>query len=120
MDAYLKQNHFLPDINNEYQQKDDTYKANLASLKNLVLFRFEKDVTVVPLDSAWFSFFDGEKLLSMNETDLYLVSLQMAKGDTLAKCWFTQYFYELTIFELRSCNQPDMQCKKYGGWFSTL
>lgn len=48
MDDYLSDNIFLPDINNERAQKNATYADNLASLRRLVLFRFEKEYTVVP------------------------------------------------------------------------
>ena len=48
MDDYLASNIFLPDINNEREVKIATYADNLASLERLVLYRFEKEYTVVP------------------------------------------------------------------------
>lgn len=48
MDEYLSDNIFLPDINNERAEKNATYAENLASLRRLVLFRFENEYTVVP------------------------------------------------------------------------
>ena len=48
MDDYLASNIFLPDINNEREVKNATYADNLASLERLVLYRFEKEYTVVP------------------------------------------------------------------------
>jgi Palmitoyl protein thioesterase len=48
MDDYLASNIFLPDINNERDVKNATYADNLASLERLVLYRFEKEYTVVP------------------------------------------------------------------------
>lgn len=48
LDEYLSANVFLPDINNEREQKNATYADNLASLQRLVLYRFEKEYTVVP------------------------------------------------------------------------
>merc|ERR1711916_421201 len=45
--GYLKYNEFLADINNELPTKNATYKANLMSLENLVLIKFEKDTVVV-------------------------------------------------------------------------
>lgn len=48
MDDYLTGNIFLPDINNEREVKNATYADNLASLQRLVLYRFEKEYTVVP------------------------------------------------------------------------
>ena len=73
LDNYLAANPFLPDINNERPAKNALYKDNFSSLERLVLFRFSKDVTVVPMDSAWFSWYNGTRLLSMQETDLYQV-----------------------------------------------
>jgi hypothetical protein len=45
LEAYLQNNIFLPDINNEREDKDSTYADNLASLTRLVLYRFEEDTT---------------------------------------------------------------------------
>ena len=73
IDLYLKYNIFLADINNDRAEKNLLYKENLASLRRLVLFRFRDDITVVPRDSAWFSFYNGTRLLTMEETDLYKV-----------------------------------------------
>ncbi|KAG2434217.1 hypothetical protein HXX76_007943 [Chlamydomonas incerta] len=70
---YLAANPFLPDINNERGPgaRNPLYADNLASLSRLVLFRFSDDVMVVPRDSAWFSFFDGERLVPLQEQPLY-------------------------------------------------
>lgn len=54
-DQYHKYNPFLPDINNEKEEKNLQYAKNLASLDELVLYRFAEDTTVVPRDSSWFS-----------------------------------------------------------------
>ncbi|CAI2173438.1 5408_t:CDS:2 [Funneliformis geosporum] len=71
LDTYLKKNIFLPDINNEIF-KNETYKANLRSLNKLVLIRFTKDNTVVPKDSAWFSFYDTKgELLDLFHQPIY-------------------------------------------------
>ncbi|KAK9829239.1 hypothetical protein WJX72_004713 [[Myrmecia] bisecta] len=71
LDKYLAHNPFLPDINNELDVQNLQYKANLLTLDRLVLFRFKDDVTVIPRDSAWFGFFDGQQLLPMEQTPLY-------------------------------------------------
>jgi hypothetical protein len=42
----------------------EQYRANLASLRRLVLWQFDDDVTVVPKESSHFAFFDGEQLVS--------------------------------------------------------
>lgn len=70
-DKYLAHSQFLADINNERQQKSQQYKDNMLSLQQLVLVRFSEDVLVVPKDSAWFGYWDGTRLQSMTETDLY-------------------------------------------------
>ena len=73
IDKYFEKSIFLADINNERQGgvKNQQYKTNLASLSNLVLFRFTNDTTVVPRDSAWFSFFNGSSLVPLEEQALY-------------------------------------------------
>jgi hypothetical protein len=47
LEAYMYSNIFLPDINNEREDKDSSYADNLASLTRLVLYRFEDDTTGV-------------------------------------------------------------------------
>lgn len=75
LDSYYKNSIFLADVNveSETQQPgtEKFYKKNLLALQRLVLFQFDNDVTVVPKESAHFGFFDGEKLLDMEDTDLY-------------------------------------------------
>lgn len=71
LDAYIRNNIFLPDINNEKEDKSSQYADNLASLQRLVLFRFDEDTTVVPRDSAWFSFWDGKQTVPVFEQDLF-------------------------------------------------
>ncbi|PNH12249.1 Palmitoyl-protein thioesterase 1, partial [Tetrabaena socialis] len=73
LDEYLTANPFLPDINNERgpAARNPLYAANLATLERLVLLRFADDETVVPRDSAWFSFFDGERVVPLREQPLY-------------------------------------------------
>jgi palmitoyl-protein thioesterase len=48
IDAYLRYNIFLPDINNERDDKNTNYADNLAALQRLVLFRFDEDTTGGP------------------------------------------------------------------------
>jgi hypothetical protein len=45
IDSYLLYNIFLPDINNERDDKNTNYADNLAALQRLVLFRFDEDTT---------------------------------------------------------------------------
>ena len=80
-DKYLAHSQYLADINNERQQKSQQYKDNMLSLQQLVLVRFSEDVLVVPKDSAWFGYWDGMRLQSMTETDLYQVCLLLQLGN---------------------------------------
>ncbi|EGX88730.1 palmitoyl-protein thioesterase precursor [Cordyceps militaris CM01] len=54
LDAYLEGSRFLADINNEREEKNAGYKANLAVLTKFVMFLFEDDTMVHPPESSWF------------------------------------------------------------------
>ncbi|KAK9914923.1 hypothetical protein WJX75_002329 [Coccomyxa subellipsoidea] len=71
LSQYEKHNIFLADINNDRPAKNSTYKDNLASLQRFVMFRFTEDITIVPRESAWFGFYNGTQLLTMQDTALY-------------------------------------------------
>uniref|UniRef100_A0A7S1WZU8 Palmitoyl-protein thioesterase 1 n=2 Tax=Tetraselmis chuii TaxID=63592 RepID=A0A7S1WZU8_9CHLO len=73
MEEYLKSSIFLADINNERPVKNATYAAKFKELEALVLVRFTEDTTVVPRDSAWFSWWnaDGTRVVGMKDTPLY-------------------------------------------------
>mmetsp|Transcript_20004 Transcript_20004/g.50763 ORF Transcript_20004/g.50763 Transcript_20004/m.50763 type:complete len:310 (+) Transcript_20004:53-982(+) len=71
MDEYLRSNIFLPDINNEKAARNAQYARNLASLEQLVLYRFANDTTVVPRDSAWFALFDGTAVVALEDQPIY-------------------------------------------------
>lgn len=73
IDLYYEKSIFLADINNERKggAKNGQYKENLASLSNLVLFRFTNDTTVVPRDSAWFSWFNGSSLVPLEDQPIF-------------------------------------------------
>ncbi|KAI9002910.1 alpha/beta-hydrolase [Hyaloraphidium curvatum] len=94
-DEYLEKVKFLPDINNEGEEKNDVYKKNLASLDKLVLIMFTNDTTVIPKESAWFSFYDlsEEKVLTpMRDLPIYkedwigLKALDKAKKIDFVEC----------------------------------
>lgn len=71
--SYKANNIFLADINNDRDTKNSLYKDNLSTLDKFVMFRFQHDTTVVPRDSAWFAWYNGTQLLTMNQTALYQV-----------------------------------------------
>jgi len=55
MERYLATNHFMTSINNEIPARfNQTYKDNLLALEGLVLVLFDRDKTVVPMESGWF------------------------------------------------------------------
>ena len=74
--SYKARNIFLADINNDRDTKNTLYRDNLSTLEKFVMFRFKHDTTVVPRDSAWFAWYNGTQLLTMNQTALYQVSTQ--------------------------------------------
>jgi palmitoyl-protein thioesterase len=52
MDAYLKYNEFLADINNEYSVKNSDYSKRLTSLNRFIMVQFAEDTMVVPKESS--------------------------------------------------------------------
>lgn len=54
-EEYLEKSNFLADINNEREDKNGTYKENIASLDKFVMYMFEEDMTVIPKESGWFA-----------------------------------------------------------------
>lgn len=56
-EEYLEHSNFLADINNEREQKNETYKEKLSKglLGKFVMFIFEDDKTVIPKESGWFA-----------------------------------------------------------------
>ena len=69
---YLAGSMFLADINNERPSKNETYAPSLARLHRFIAFRFDRDITVVPRDSAWFADVDADgRLVGMRDTELF-------------------------------------------------
>lgn len=72
---YLEHAQFLPDINNERQAKNGTYRRNFGSLETLVLVRAKHDTMVFPSFSEWFGVYatgSYSHVLPYNETSWYL------------------------------------------------
>ncbi|OZJ02023.1 hypothetical protein BZG36_05227 [Bifiguratus adelaidae] len=63
LEAYLKNNIFLPDINNELPAKNSTYAKHLQRLHTFVMIQFDKDITVKPAGSAWFDYYNASGIL---------------------------------------------------------
>jgi len=73
-DEYVADCVFLPDINNEGDQKNETYKQNLISLNKFALVQFTEDTMVQPIASEWFGFYvDGQDKTTqpLQQTQLY-------------------------------------------------
>lgn len=70
---YLEHSNFLADINNERVLKNVTYKENLASLSNFVMYLFEDDTTVIPKESGWFSYTNASsgEVVGLREREIY-------------------------------------------------
>jgi palmitoyl-protein thioesterase len=58
---YLNSSVFLADINNERNEKNNTYKENLMTLANFVMVMFEYDTMVEPKESEWFQFYSPDE-----------------------------------------------------------
>lgn len=64
----------MADINNEREQKNETYKANLVRLRNFVMIEWEQDGTIHPTISQRFGFFvpgQAKEVLTLRQTELY-------------------------------------------------
>eukprot|EP01024_Parvocaulis_polyphysoides_P020027 TRINITY_DN191_c1_g2_i6.p2 TRINITY_DN191_c1_g2~~TRINITY_DN191_c1_g2_i6.p2 ORF type:complete len:134 (-),score=10.53 TRINITY_DN191_c1_g2_i6:43-444(-) len=69
--AYLSNSVFLAEINNDKTSKNKTYAQNLATLEKFVMVKFENDTMVVPKESAWFGYYNGSQLLTLQEQEIY-------------------------------------------------
>ncbi|ROT43036.1 palmitoyl-protein thioesterase [Sodiomyces alkalinus F11] len=68
---YLENSNFLADINNEREEKNATYAANMARLENFVMYMFEDDTTVIPKETAWFEEVNGTEVVPLRARQLY-------------------------------------------------
>jgi len=109
LEDYLYYSQFLADINNERDQKNQTYKKNMLSLNSFLLVASpDYDEIVVPRTSPWFDFFfpnSESKVQNFNDTDMY-------KGDFFG----LKSLFESNRLLIRSANCshmdfPDNSCK---------
>jgi palmitoyl-protein thioesterase len=73
-DEYLQYSVFLADINNNRDQKNQTYKQNLMTLQNFVMVQFLNDTMVQPKESEWFGFYNpgqDKTIFTLQESQLY-------------------------------------------------
>lgn len=92
--AYISENIFLPDINNALPVKNNTYKANLASLNAFVMVKFTQDSMVQPRESEWFEFYapgQDTEIVPLRNSTLYQEDwLGLAKLDTAGRLHFLE------------------------------
>jgi palmitoyl-protein thioesterase len=71
--SYIKNSIFLPDLNNEKENKNKNYKNRFGSLDKLVLIKFSNDTMVVPKESEWFEFYgeNEDKVINLQESKFY-------------------------------------------------
>ncbi|RDA83688.1 hypothetical protein CP532_0029 [Ophiocordyceps camponoti-leonardi (nom. inval.)] len=70
-EPYLENSNFLADINNERPVKNESYRANLASLANFVLYMFDEDETVIPKETSWFAEVNGSDITPLRKRPIY-------------------------------------------------
>ncbi|GAB1201996.1 hypothetical protein APSETT445_000595 [Aspergillus pseudonomiae] len=73
LDEYLASSNFLADVNNEREEKNETYRKNLGRLNAFAMYMFEEDQMVHPKESAWFGELDEETgdVVGVRERDIY-------------------------------------------------
>ena len=72
---YLEHSAFLPDINNEREEKNAEYKRRFSALNRLVLIKYTKDTVLKPLETEWFQFYgEGEEVCMNDCFNLYVPS----------------------------------------------
>ena len=73
LQSYLEHSNFLADANNERKSKNETYKKNLESLENFVMYAFEEEDVVRPKESSWFAEVNAtaEKVTPLRERLIY-------------------------------------------------
>ncbi|KAH6658929.1 palmitoyl protein thioesterase [Truncatella angustata] len=71
IEKYLEGSNFLADVNNERALKNETYKKNIASLDNFVMYMFEDDTVVIPKETAWFEEVNGTEHIPLRARKMY-------------------------------------------------
>ncbi len=59
---YIKHCHFLPDINNELETRNETYRTNMLKLNAFVMTYSDHDEVVTPRESGWFMGYASKSL----------------------------------------------------------
>jgi len=89
---YIEHNEWLPGMNNELPEKNETYKENLMSLNQFVMVQFTEDTMVQPRASEYFGFYapgQDKVELPLNQTQLYKEDwLGLRQMDQMGKLQF--------------------------------
>ena len=77
LDKYLTKSHFLPLINNEGTQRNETYRLNILKLNSFVMVYSDIDEVVSPQQTGWFLGFRPNSLIteSWNQSRQYTEDL---------------------------------------------
>jgi palmitoyl-protein thioesterase len=59
---YIADCHFLPDINNEHQTRNETYRNNILKLNAFIMTYSDMDEVVTPRESGWFMGYVNQSL----------------------------------------------------------
>ncbi len=62
LDHYISHCHFLPDINNEHETRNETYRNNMLKLNAFVMTYSDIDEVVTPRESGWFMGYVNQSL----------------------------------------------------------
>ncbi|CAF2498272.1 unnamed protein product [Rotaria sp. Silwood2] len=62
LNKYISQCHFLPDINNEREIRNETYRTNMLKLNAFVMTYSDLDEVVTPRESGWFLGYASQSL----------------------------------------------------------
>lgn len=81
MHQYFENNTFLKDINLDTKDpstkdehddvKREAYRRNILDLEMFVMVKFVPDGLVVPGESAWFGWWNGERVVPLEEQNIY-------------------------------------------------
>ena len=55
--AFITGSTYLADINNERDEKNESYRSNLVKLENMVLVKWTDDTTIIPNTSPHFGWY---------------------------------------------------------------
>ncbi|CAF3384150.1 unnamed protein product [Rotaria sp. Silwood2] len=63
LEKYINRSHFLPDINNEREARNETYRTNMLKLNAFVMVYSDIDEVLTPPQSGWFLGYASKSLI---------------------------------------------------------